>query len=165
MPLYTVPNQRIVTIHREHPKQNFLGIQNDHWQYAARDLGAHALMLYLYFAANANNYTLALSPQDIQNTIGMPQSTYRDQFKKLITKGYLVQRGKNSYDFYELPQTRTAEQLKNSMASIAQQETVTAQQKTQFASDTAVENIEINNIQIENNEINIIEPKEKEFVF
>lgn len=165
MPLYTVPNQRIVTIHREHPKQNFLGIQNDHWQYAARDLGAHALMLYLYFAANANNYTLALSPQDIQNTIGMPQSTYRDQFKKLITKGYLVQRGKNSYDFYELPQTRTAEQLKNSMASIAQQETVTAQQKTQFASDTAVENIEINNIQIENNEINIIEPKEKGFVF
>ena len=165
MPLYTVPNQRIVTIHREHPKQNFLGIQNDHWQYAARDLGAHALMLYLYFAANANNYTLALSPQDIQNTIGMPQSTYRDQFTKLITKGYLVQRGKNSYDFYELPQTRTAEQLKNSMASIAQQETVTAQQKTQFASDTAVENIEINNIQIENNEINIIEPKEKGFVF
>ena len=165
MPLYTVPNQRIVTIHREHPKQNFLGIQNDNWQYAARDLGAHALMLYLYFAANANNYTLALSPQDIQNTIGMPQSTYRDQFTKLITKGYLVQRGKNSYDFYELPQTRTAEQLKNSMASIAQQETVTAQQKTQFASDTAVENIEINNIQIENNEINIIEPKEKEFVF
>ena len=165
MPLYTVPNQRIVTIHREHPKQNFLGIQNDNWQYAARDLGAHALMLYLYFAANANNYTLALSPHHLQNTIGMPQSTYRDQFTKLITKGYLVQRGKNSYDFYELPQTRTAEQLKNSMASIAQQETVTAQQKTQFASDTAVENIEINNIQIENNEINIIEPKEKEFVF
>ena len=102
-------------------------------------------MLYLYFAANANNYTLALSPQDIQNTIGMPQSTYRDQFRKLISKGYLVQREKASYDFYELPQTRTTEQLKNSMASIAHYETATAQQKPQFASEKAVENIEIYN--------------------
>lgn len=165
MPLYTVPNQRIVTIHREHPKQNFLGIQNDNWQYAARDLGAHALMLYLYFAANANNYTLALSPQDIQNTIGMPQSTYRDQFRKLISKGYLVQRGKASYDFYELPQTHTTEQLKNSMASIAHHETATAQQKPQFASEKAVENIEIYNKQNSDNGIDNIEPKERGFVF
>ena len=42
----------------------------------------------------------------------MPPSTYRDQFKKLINRGYLVQRGESStFDFYEIPQrvTRTTE--------------------------------------------------------
>ena len=52
----------MVTIHRETPKSDFLGIKNENWQSAARDLGPYALMLYLYFAANANGYTLALSP-------------------------------------------------------------------------------------------------------
>ena len=40
---YTVPNQRVVTIHREKARSDFLGIKNENWQSAARDLGAHAL--------------------------------------------------------------------------------------------------------------------------
>lgn len=100
----TVPNQRIVTIHRERASADFLGIKNSHWQAAARDLGAHALLLYLYFAANANGFTLALSPAAIRQAVGMPPQTYRDQFIKLIDKGYLIQRGEsNIYDFYEIP--------------------------------------------------------------
>jgi len=43
----TVPNQRLIAIHRERAASDFLGIKNSHWQAAARDLGAHALMLYL----------------------------------------------------------------------------------------------------------------------
>ena len=98
----TVPNQRLIAIHRERAASDFLGIKNSHWQAAARDLGAHALMLYLYFASNANGYLLALSPAAIRQAVGMPQSTYRDQFTKLIDRGYLVQRGdSNTYDFYE----------------------------------------------------------------
>lgn len=58
----TVPNQRVVAIHRETTKSDFLGIKNANWQAAARDLGAQALLLYLYFASNANGYTFALSP-------------------------------------------------------------------------------------------------------
>lgn len=104
----TVPNQRIIEIHRIKAKNNFLGIQNENWQAAARDLGAHALMLYLYLASNANGYDLALSPAAIRQAIGMPPSTYRDQFAKLVDKGYLVQRkGSNIYDFYETPQRVT----------------------------------------------------------
>ena len=96
----TVPNQRIITIHRERAASDFLGIKNDNWQAAARDLGAHALMLYLYFASNANGFTLALSPAAIRQAVGMPPSTYRDQFVKLIDKGYLVQRkNSNTFDF------------------------------------------------------------------
>ena len=104
----TVPNQRLIAIHRERAASDFLGIKNSHWQAAARDLGAHALMLYLYFASNANGYMLALSPAAIRQAVGMPQSTYRDQFTKLIDRGYLVQRGdSNTYDFYETPQRVT----------------------------------------------------------
>ena len=104
----TVPNQRLIAIHRERASSDFLGIKNSNWQAAARDLGAHALMLYLYFASNANGYLLALSPAAIRQAVGMPQSTYRDQFTKLIDRGYLVQRGdSNTYDFYETPQRVT----------------------------------------------------------
>lgn len=104
----TVPNQRIIKIHRIKPGSNYLGIKNDNWQAAARDLGAHGLMLYLYFSANADNFQLALSPAAIRQAVGMPTSTYRDQFLRLIDKGYIVQRGEgNTYDFFESPQRDT----------------------------------------------------------
>ena len=104
----TVPNQRLIEIHRERATSDFLGIKNSHWQAAARDLGAHALMLYLYLASNADGFTLALSPAAIRQAVGMPASTYRDQFLKLIDKGYLVRRGNgNTFDFYETPQRAT----------------------------------------------------------
>ncbi len=81
---YTVPNQRVVHIHKHKPSGNFLGINNDIWRSAARDLGAQAVLLYLYFASNADGYPLALSPAAIRNEIGMPPQTYRDQFVKLV---------------------------------------------------------------------------------
>jgi hypothetical protein len=66
-------------------------------------------MLYLYLASNANGFELALSAVAIREAIGMPPSTYRDQFAKLVDKGYLVQQreGSNIYHFYEVPQRVT----------------------------------------------------------
>ena len=66
-------------------------------------------MLYLYFAANANGYNLALSPVAVRQAIGMPRSTYQDQFAKLMDKGYIVQNSGNGYDFFETPQPRHAD--------------------------------------------------------
>ncbi len=106
---YTAPNQRVVLIHRERAASDFLGIKNANWQAAARDLGAHALLLYLYFASNADGFTLALSPAAIRQTVGMPPQTYRDQFVKLLDKGYLVQQKGNLYAFYETPQKKQEE--------------------------------------------------------
>lgn len=103
---YTVPHQRTIKIHREPLEQDFLGIKNANWQAASRDLGAHALMLYLYLASNANNYQLALSPAAITEAIGMPRSTYHDQFKKLENKGYIKHSHGNTYEFFETPQPR-----------------------------------------------------------
>lgn len=80
MPPITYPNQRVVHINREPAKADFLGIRNENWQAAARDLRPHGLLLYLYLAANANNYKLALSPTAIRQAVGMARSTYHDQF-------------------------------------------------------------------------------------
>lgn len=140
---YTVPNQRLVAIHRERVASDFLGIKNSSWQAAARDLGAQALMLYLYFASNANGFMLALSPAAIERTVGMPPSTYRDQFRKLINRGYLVQRGdSNTYDFYETPQRATHTE-KDSTAD-GYDFTADAFGTPQAVNDEAAEDIEIN---------------------
>lgn len=100
---YSFPNQRRVKIHREPAKSNFLGIKNENWMQASCTLGAHALRLYLYFAANADDYTLYLSPADIESSIGMARSTYHDQFRKLESLGYIVKSGDNYYQFFEKP--------------------------------------------------------------
>ncbi len=101
----TYPNQRTVKIHKEDLKKDFLGINNATWMAAAKDLSASALKLYLYFASNKNGFTLALSPKAIENHIGMARSTYCDQFKVLLNKGYLVHVQGNTYVFYEVPQS------------------------------------------------------------
>ena len=101
----SVPNQRIITVKRETPKSDFLGIKNENWQAAARNLTPHAMMLYFYLASNKDNYTFALSPAAVRQAIGMARSTYHDQFHNLVDKGYLVPTGGNHFVFYEKPST------------------------------------------------------------
>ncbi len=138
----------MIKIHREVAKSDFLGIKNENWQAASRDLGAHALRLYLYLAANADNYNLALSPADIRQTIGMATSTYRDQFVKLVDKGYLVANSGNGYDFFEVPQTRAAVKPMKKDASLGidfENYTADTLPQTATAQNITAEDIEINN--------------------
>lgn len=155
----TVPNQRVVRVHRVRATSDFLGIKNENWMSASKTLGAHALRLYLYLAANANGYELALSPAALERDIGMARSTYHDQFRRLINAGYLVQSGGNLYEFYEVPQDES--RLKNTIFSDGQACSNSGHSKT-------AENIEINNI----NRINSLQkiqglnaPDQKEFRF
>ena len=150
----TFPNQRMIQVHREPIESDFLGIKNENWQAASRDLGAHALRLYLYLAANANNYSFALSPADIRQRIGMPNSTYRDQFLILVDKGYLVQSGSNRYDFYEVPQTRRAPIQSENCATLGidfENDTADGFSQTPTAQDNTAKDREINNRDIEKN--------------
>ena len=107
MPSMTYPNQRLVRIHRERATTDFLGIKNENWMAAATDLGAHAFLLYLYLASNADNYLEALSPTAVRQQIGMARSTFHDQFHRLVDKGYLVPAHGNTYHFYEVPVSAT----------------------------------------------------------
>ena len=147
MPPITYPNQRVVTVHRERATSDFLGIKNCNWQYAARDLGAHSLMLYLYLASNADGYNLALSPAAVRQTIGMARSTYHDQFVRLVDKGYLVPNSGNGYDFFEVPQPRHDNNQKPVTAAVLNFEECTSADRDINPLDHSVlpEDIEINN--------------------
>lgn len=159
----TVPNQRTVCVHREKAKSDFLGIKNENWMYASRDLGAHALRLYLYLASNADGYKFALSPADIRQRVGIPSSTYRDQFQKLVDKGYLVSNSGNGYDFYELPQTRVPIEVKEKPAPHVfddENETADVSPVAAPVPDKTTENREIYNSQIPTDkETNISAPE------
>lgn len=107
----TVANQRTVVVHRGKCDRDFLQIKKDTLFDAYNTLGSTCLVLYLYLVGNKDNYTFAFSPRAIHRETGMPESTCRDQFQKLITCRYLVPRreGSNIYDFYERPQPREEE--------------------------------------------------------
>ena len=49
----------MVNIHRIRLTTDFLGIKNENWQAAARDLGAQGLMLYLYLSAKCSDNPLS----------------------------------------------------------------------------------------------------------
>ena len=158
MPQITYPNQRMIKIHREAARIDFLGIKNENWQAASRDLGAHALQLYLYLAANANNYTLALSPAAIRQDIGMARSTYHDQFHKLMDRGYLVPAHGNTFEFFEVPQARDGRKEENKELSAGfdfENGTIDEQALPQAVNVVLPEDIEINNTDISiNSDIN-----------
>ena len=111
MPIVTAPNQRTIVVHRERVTTDFLGIKNENWQAAARNLTPHAMMLYFYLASNKDNYTFALSPAAVRQAIGMARSTYHDQFHKLVDKRYLVPAHGNTFDFYEVPVVEQSKSL------------------------------------------------------
>jgi hypothetical protein len=39
----SVPNQKMITVHREKPSRDFLGIQNENWMLASQLLGPYGL--------------------------------------------------------------------------------------------------------------------------
>lgn len=124
---------------------------------ASRDLGAHALRLYLYLAANADGYKLALSPAAIFEAIGMPRSTYSDQFKILVAKGYLVANSRNGYDFFEVPKTRAeieeiAQKRRTACGCAFEMETTDEHSMTARGQNGTLGMIEINNSQATTNE-------------
>ena len=157
----TSPHQRVIHIHRERVSSDFLGIKNENWKAASRMLGAHALLLYMYLAANADHFELALSPAAIEAEIGMPRSTYKDQFRKLINYGYLVPRSGNRFDFYETPQDATRINQTNTADGYDfENYTAIAHEQTNVAHEKPSEDIEINNINNINNTINSTNEKQ-----
>lgn len=112
--MYTVTNQNTVVIHREMPESNFLQIKNENWQNMIKETQDYpAFILYMYLAANANNYTLALSPAAIKEATGLPKSTYYKKIKLLIEKGYIVEGKGNQLHFYEVPQKSKRKKIEN----------------------------------------------------
>ena len=102
----TVSNQKVIHVHKPSYKGNFLQIGNDEWQAVSTDkknLGRTALQLYLYLAANKDDYEFALSQQAVENAVGIGRTSYDKYLKRLEDMGYIVWRHGNVYDFYTTP--------------------------------------------------------------
>lgn len=97
--MITYPNQRVVTIFKTPCTTNFLQIDNEEWQAAASVLSYGAFKLYLYLAANMDGYAIALSPADMEEKMGLSESTYRRAFKELEGEGFLECKSGNVYWF------------------------------------------------------------------
>lgn len=104
---HTSPNQKtVVTQKAVSDKEHKYGVFNlDATLSAAKVLTDRAFKLYVRMNLHQNGHTYALSPVEIQKTIGMTDKRYRDAVKELISKGFLVQDEKHSslYRFYESP--------------------------------------------------------------
>ena len=110
---YTVPNQKTICIHKEHPKSDFLQIKNENWMRVNKELSPYGLQLYLYFAKNANGYQFSLSPEAAEKEAGINKTTFHKYVGILIEKGYLVKWSGNTFDFYETPYEQNEDRSPN----------------------------------------------------
>lgn len=109
MPI-SYPNQKIITVNREIPKQTkenkepYMVAYTKHIEEAAQNIHrVSSFKLYLYLLANQNNYRFALSTQDFADRYGLSIDAAKTAVNDLITLGYLVLQDKHAYDFYEKP--------------------------------------------------------------
>lgn len=113
----TVANQKVIVVHRDKPKSDFLQIKKENWYAANKDLTPFGLQLYLYLAGNRDGYELALSQEAAFNDAGITKTTFHKYVNMLMDKGYLVLRHGNVYDFYEIPK-KTKREEKDASADL-----------------------------------------------
>lgn len=70
---------------------------------ANKTLKPFGLQLYLYLAANNNEYQFALSPAAAEEYAGIKSTTFHKYLRLLEIEGYLVWRKGNLFDFYTSP--------------------------------------------------------------
>lgn len=111
MAIQSYPNQKMVHVNREMPKQSkenkrsYMIAYNDNIEAAMQKITKlSSLKLYFYLLGNIDNYHFALSTQDVADRCGMNIKSAKEAVNDLIKKGYLVLREKKTYDFYELAQ-------------------------------------------------------------
>lgn len=70
---------------------------------ANKTLSPYGLQLYLYLAANNNEYQFALSPAAAEEYAGIKSTTFHKYLRLLEIEGYIVWRQGNLFDFYTSP--------------------------------------------------------------
>ena len=95
----SVPNQLTVRIQKPQYKEKFLQIGIDEWIHAANIFPPATFKLYLYLAGNKDNFSLELSQQAVQNTIGIKKTAYHDGLNELKEAGYLKPLKGNLWSF------------------------------------------------------------------
>ena len=97
------------TTHKSNLKNNFTGINTVILGQACGELKLCGLKLYLYLASNKDNFKWNMNPVAQANWLGVDyeksgrtvRKAINDGISDLIENKYLVQEGKNHYEFYE----------------------------------------------------------------
>lgn len=99
----TYPNQKIIKINKAKAnKENTYSIINNDCLFSAmRELTHNELKVFLYLASNQNEYTFALSTNDLAEKTGASKRKIQEAVNSLIEKGYIVCQQGNLYDFLE----------------------------------------------------------------
>ncbi len=85
-------------------KNIYLKINISAVQGASLALKPSTFKVWMYFAKNQDGYEFDLSSVAVCSFCNISDKTYREAIKELVEKRYLLQRHKNTYDFYEVPQ-------------------------------------------------------------
>ena len=96
-------NQKTITIHKPKIVGQFCQVPIDCIYHAMVDLKDSAFKLWLYFASNADNYTFDFSFAHASKCTGISESSRTRAMKELTEKGYLIDLGRNHYNFYLQP--------------------------------------------------------------
>lgn len=112
-PIETVPNQRVLTIHKEPTdKEHKYTVNNlEAMGEAARRLQSKGgFKLYMYLAKNQDKYNFALSSTDFCAWSGLGIAAYRTAFEELEKQGYLIPKDSTKeketiFTFYDKSQT------------------------------------------------------------
>lgn len=92
MVIQTVPNQKIITVHKEPCNKSALYcvINLDAMRSASKELTAGAFRLWCFYASNQNGYTFATGNSIALETMGIKRDAYDRATRELMTCGYLV---------------------------------------------------------------------------
>lgn len=104
----TSANQKTITTKKTlSDKDHLYGVMNvEAMLSAAHRLSDRAYKLYVRMMLHQDGHTYALSPVEINGSIGMSDKRYREAVKELIDKGFLVQseKHKSLYTIFEYPE-------------------------------------------------------------
>ena len=120
----SIPNQRSITINRNIPEKGgkqFLTIYTETLAAASKIIaGEVPFKLYLYLCANRDKFDTFYSPQAFANIYGVSAESGRRAFTQLEEKGFLINKGNNHYEFYELPQNKPSISVKIERRNVPQ---------------------------------------------
>lgn len=121
----TSPNQKTIQVKKELCDSNnhYTMINLNALECAARNLKSGAFKLWVYFAKNQDNYTLALSNKAVAEYFGIKKDQYDNAVKELIEKGYLIETAKNIYQFKELSEKATIKSGKKPQSKVVETNT------------------------------------------
>lgn len=118
----TVPNQKVIKIHRTSHKDRNTFTTFDQYvqQIMMNELSTvGAVKLWLYLTRHQDSFEFALSSKDCIDNWGITASQYRTGFKELVDKGYLAEINGNHYAFYDLPQTAESSESSSDLEQIS----------------------------------------------